>query len=317
MKKAVKLWLIIGSLFIVSGVIVFTVAIMINGGVNMAKYRTETYTELENFSDIYISVDTANVTFVKSTEEKAKVVCYENEKTPHVVAVQNGKLSIENVDNRKWYEYINFSFKTTKITVYLPSAQYGTLYIESSTGDVTVSKDFSFEKVEINGSTGDIEFNSSCNGDIKIHLSTGDIELNDVTARNLDLKVSTGEIEVENATIENDIKINFSTDDVTLEDVKATNLTINGGTGDVKLDNVIMIGKMNIITSTGNVRFNRSDAGEIKVKVSTGDVRGSLLSSKIFIADTSTGKKQVPKTTEGGLCEITTSTGNIIITIEN
>ena len=71
MKKAFKLWLIIGSLLIVSGVIVFTVAIMINGGVNMAKYRTETYTELENFSDIYISVDTANVTFVKSTEEKA------------------------------------------------------------------------------------------------------------------------------------------------------------------------------------------------------------------------------------------------------
>ena len=70
---------------------------------------------------------------------------------------------------------------------------------------------------------------------------------------------------------------------------------------------------MDISLSTGDVNFNRSDALEIKVKVSTGDVTGNLLSPKIFYAETTTGKKDVPKTTVGGICEITTTTGDIII----
>jgi DUF4097 and DUF4098 domain-containing protein YvlB len=61
------------------------------------------------------------------------------------------------------------------------------------------------------------------------------------------------------------------------------------------------------------VNFNACDATEIFVKTSTGNVAGSLLSSKVFIANTSTGSIDVPKTTSGGRCEIITSTGNIKI----
>ena len=52
------------------------------------------------------------------------------------------------------------------------------------------------------------------------------------------------------------------------------------------------------------------------VNTSTGDVNGTLLSEKIFITDTSTGRVSVPKTTSGGKCEITTSTGDINIGIK-
>ena len=48
----------------------------------------------------------------------------------------------------------------------------------------------------------------------------------------------------------------------------------------------------------------------------TGDVRGSLLSEKVFIVNTDTGRKEVPDTITGGRCEITTDTGDVKITID-
>lgn len=43
---------------------------------------------------------------------------------------------------------------------------------------------------------------------------------------------------------------------------------------------------------------------------------GSLLSDKIFFAQSDVGSVDVPKTTTGGICEITTATGAIEMTID-
>ena len=53
----------------------------------------------------------------------------------------------------------------------------------------------------------------------------------------------------------------------------------------------------------------------MSVTTDTGDVKGTLLSDKIFFAETKTGRKDVPKTTAGGKCEIKTDTGDIIISV--
>ena len=82
------------------------------------------------------------------------------------------------------------------------------------------------------------------------------------------------------------------------------------------MKNVVATGTISIKSDTGDVRFEGSDAIEISVKTDTGDVTGTLLSEKVFITETSTGSINVPKTTSGGKCEITTSTGDINIRIK-
>jgi DUF4097 and DUF4098 domain-containing protein YvlB len=72
---------------------------------------------------------------------------------------------------------------------------------------------------------------------------------------------------------------------------------------------------MSVETNTGKVKFDRCDAGEMQIKTDTGSVTGSLLSPKIFFAEADTGKIDVPKSTYGGKCEITTDTGDIRITV--
>lgn len=132
---------------------------------------------------------------------------------------------------------------------------------------------------------------------------------------NLVIKTSTGDVEISDYYFDT-IDISMSTGDVNLTDIECNSLVLTGSTGDVLLNNVIADTSIKIKRNTGDVKFVKCDAEEITVKVSTGDVNGSLLSDKIFVVDTSTGDVDVPNTTEGGVCEITTSTGDIKIEIE-
>ena len=74
---------------------------------------------------------------------------------------------------------------------------------------------------------------------------------------------------------------------------------------------------MNIKRDTGDVKLDKCDANNIIIETSTGDVTGTLLSNKKFIVETSTGYKKVPESITGGICTITTSTGDVVIDVVN
>ena len=141
------------------------------------------------------------------------------------------------------------------------------------------------------------------------------IYLPDKNYNSLTINVSTGDITVTGVKSVGDVQVNVSTGRTEINGVTCKNFISDGSTGNVVLNNVIATEKFTIKRSTGDIKFQDCDAGEISVKTSTGDVTGSLLSEKVFITDTSTGKVNVPKSTSGGRCEITTSTGDIEIEI--
>lgn len=296
-------------------------------------YLTNEYTVSEEFSDIIVNEDTADIDFVLSTDGVCKVVCYEYKKATHKVSVQDGKLTVNLVETRKWYERMGASLD--KITVYLPQGEYGALNIDADTSDIDLPSDLKFESINISLGTGDVENSASANS-VKIETSTGDIDVENIVASTIDLCASTGHIEIENVTCsgnvcvsvstgkveqtnltcDSDISITVSTGKTFLTDVKCENLTTTGGTGNILLENVIASEKFDITRSTGDVEFEKCDANEILVETSTGNVKGSFLSDKVYITRTDTGRINVPETITGGKCKITTSTGNIIITIE-
>ncbi|MBR0189557.1 MAG: DUF4097 family beta strand repeat protein [Clostridia bacterium] len=145
-------------------------------------------------------------------------------------------------------------------------------------------------------------------GDVTIYLP-------DKNYNSLTINVSTGDITVTGVKSVGDVQVNVSTGRTEIKNVTCKNFITDGSTGKVVLNNVIATEKFTIKRSTGDIKFQDCDAGEISVKTSTGDVTGLLLSEKVFITDTSTGKIDVPKSKSGGICEITTSTGDIEIKI--
>ncbi len=320
MKKSTIVWLVIAAALILAGGMMFGCAMtMLNwdfAKLSTDKYETREYEITDEFQNISVLADTADVTFLPSDGTACRVVCYEQTNISHAVAIKDGTLTVELIDTRKWYEYIGFNFKTPKITVYMPKGEYAALTIKTDTGDVHVSSEFHFKSIDASVSTGDVTCFASSSGQIRIKASTGNIGLQDVSAGSLDLGVSTGRVMIIRTNCATDINIKVSTGEAVLAGVTCQNLTSNGDTGDIDLISVIASGSFSIVRSTGDVSFEGCDAAEILVTTSTGDVEGTLLSDKVFFVETDTGRREYPQSTTGGKCEITTSTGDIEISIE-
>lgn len=318
MKKATKAWLIAGVSLVIVGMIMFISSMAKYKWdfteLSTERYETNTYDIInEKFENLSISTDTADIVLALSDDGKCRVVCYEEEKAKHSVTVKNDMLTIEQTDKKSWYDGIGIDFDSPKITVYLPQSEYSSLYIDGSVGTVEIPKEFKFKNAEISLSTSDINFSATASEIIKIETSTGNINLKSLSAGKLDLSSETGEITVSNTVCKGEIKITTNVGVTKLTNIKCENFISIGYTGDISLRNVCAEGKLSIERSTGCVNFDKSDAAEISVKTDTGDITGSLLSEKVFVAQSDTGDVNVPKTTSGGKCVINTDNGNVRI----
>ncbi len=315
-----KIWLFIATLLVGIGGIVFTLT-MTACSWDFSKLSTQnniinSYEFSEDFNDISIETDTADITFVSSADGKCKVVCKEFEKETHSVVIENGALTIKAVNERKWYDYIGIGIGKTALTVYLPKTQYQSLAIKEDTGDIQLGG-FTFGKIDMELSTGDVELTGvTCLEELKISVTTGEVELQDVTCKTLLSEGDTGDISLERVSAEEKISIQRTTGDTELDSVTCKALVLISDTGESSLENVLAGESISVKTTTGDVELEKIDAAEIVIETDTGDVKGSLLTGKTFETDTDTGKVRVPDDEAGGTCKITTSTGDIRITIE-
>ncbi len=318
--KNMRCWLIIATLLILIGCVIFAgVMTMFKWDFTKfqtTKFETNNYQITEDYKNISIIADVADIVFVPSETLKSSVVCYEQKNARHSVKVNNGTLEIEIVDTRKWYEHIGINFGTPKITVCIPQGEYGALSVKSSTGDVKIPEDFNFKSINISESTGDVTNGASALEEIKIKTSTGDICVENVSAGAIQLSVTTGKVTAESITCAGDFEVNVSTGKADLSNIACKNVISSGSTGDIRLKNVVAAEAFSIKRSTGDIRLDGCDASELFIETDTGDVSGSLLTEKVFITKADTGDVDVPKTITGGKCEIITDTGDIKIKIQ-
>ena len=319
MRRASKIWLIVGFFLVIVGLGLFTAAMMANrwdfSRLSTTEFETNIHEIRENVHSIAMDTDTAGVRVVPSEDGMCKVVCRASTKDRHTIKVEEGMLTVTQTDDREWYDYIGIHLGETMITVYLPEGEYTALVIRGSTGNVEIPRGFHFSRMEIIASTGDVENAASAAGEMKIKTSTGDIHVESVTAGTLDLSVSTGKITAESIDCEGEFMLHVSTGKADLIDVMCGSLISVGSTGDISMRDVNVEASLSVERSTGNIRLDMCDAAELSLKTSTGDVSGTLLSEKVFITRTSTGDVEVPETMHGGKCEITTNTGDIQIRI--
>ena len=256
-----KKWLITAGILVSAGLVICIVCLAIAGfdftKLGTRKMVTNTYTTEEAFTHIRVDTITADIKFLPAEDKQLQVVCYEDEKIPYRVYVEDETLVITCKDNRKWYDYIGFGFESATVTVYLPAGEYGDLQISSTTGDISVPEQFTFQNAKVDLTTGGTSWKAGVSQDLTIQCTTGDITIVNTLCNRLYAK-----------------------------------------------------------TTTGSVKLNRVDATEIEIKTTTGDVTGTLLSGKDFATKVTTGDVYVPHDDVGGTCKVTTTTGDIHITIE-
>lgn len=317
MSKKKTVWLAIAAALFVVGASIFVAVMSANGWdfkkLSTVKYVTNSYQIEQEYTSVSIETEETDILFLP-TDGESKVVCYEREKALHTVEVIDGVLTIKGEKESK-IAFIDFD--SPSITVYMPKGAYLALAVVTSTGDVEIPKEFSFESLHVSVSTGDITSQASVVKETKMSASTGDITVENCQVSALALTVSTGDVRIANTQCAGEISVTVSTGETNIENVSCGRLVTQGNTGDIRMKNVIAAHDFSIKRSTGDVTFDGCDAGELYVETSTGDVKGSLLSAKLFDVTTDTGERDVPLSGQGGICKITTDTGDIHITIQS
>lgn len=279
MKKGMKVWLLIAAILCSVGL---TVCVIAWAAVDFDFMKldsadfTDNVYELDGHVDgIQINFDTANVRFGVSPDRVVRVFTHEKEDNPHTVQKAGGKLLIFRV-KKPWYQKLDFSFEEEWITIHLPEDVFYSLTAKVNTADLVLSSGLSFSGVNIETDTGDVHIASDVSGSIIVKADTGDVLLENTNPRYIEIETDTG---------------------------------------DVTLKNTLCRRDLSITTDTGDVSFDRLDAESLTIETDTGDVEGTLLSDKTFVVRSDTGRKKYPHTTGGGLCNITTDTGDIEIDI--
>lgn len=321
MSKFTKIMMITmivaGALIVVgSGMIGLGIAI---GGENLFNMGTQkavnkTYDIDEDFDDIVIDNNIGEVELVLSEDDECKVKTHEYEKNKFDVSVKDGALTIKERDTSAWYDHVGFSIFRMKVTVYLPAKEYKTLRINTDTGDISVPDGFTFENATIKSDTGKITVGAQVDEMLSAETDTGNIAIGDLQAGILKVSTDTGKISVENVIVNEKTEVSSTTGNIMFNGVQSNNIKTHSTTGGHVYKNVIAAGEFYANSSTGDIRFDGSDGADLRIKTSTGDVSGVLLSKKVFITKTSTGKVDVVQSEGAAFCYITTSTGDITIT---
>ena len=322
MKKTVVWILIAVGLLLVGGGLFLGGAIAMDFDfteLNTEDTVTNTYDFSEEIRSILVDVDTAKVVFEPSDDGKCTVICKELEKEPHKVEVQDGELRITAPENRGFHiSVIGFGIHwnwDVVITVKLPAGEYEKLQVETDTGAVKMPGDYSFSEAKCESDTGAIHWEADVKGGLELVTDTGTVKAENVTAGGLRAESDTGAVILSNVVSSGAVEAECDTGSLKLTDVRGGSITAEMDTGSVTLKNAVADGRMQVRSGTGSVRFDSCDASEIKVKTGTGSVTGTFASPKIFYAESGTGKVSVPKSTEGGICDVETGTGRIDLDI--
>lgn len=234
---------------------------------------------------------------------------------------------------------VGFSFESLRIkvstgNVSVSAAVAGDLNVGASTGDISVSNT-SAASASLTTSTGRIDASGlTLSGNYYAKSSTGNQSHTNVTCTTATMISSTGDKVISSLNASGNLVIESDTGDdtftnTTCADAIVTTSTghqsytnfscasaqLRASTGKINATNLIATGHFRAETSTGDITLEHCDAATLTILADTGDVKGTLLSHKVFYTQTDTGKVEVPRSTEGGLCEVTTDTGDIRFTI--
>ncbi len=354
MKKAKKIAIIIAVSMMALGLIFIVGSLAFvrfdATKLNTKEWETKTYAVEDSFTNISVYGGDAAVSFVTAADGNCKVVCTENEVIYDKIEVVNNTLTIERVDESKWYNNIGLHFGEIEITVYLPESEYEALFVDNSSGRIDVQGDFAFAEAEVMNSSGRINFMADVKGALKVENTSGGIYIGENSVGSLSVNGTSGSIEVMSVVAAGDVQVTGSsggigvskvecanisvanssgvlrlseivaTGDVNVEgtsggvhlvDVECANLTGSNSSGKINCADVIATGDINLENSSGGIAMEACDATNLKLEATSGSIRGTLLTEKIFQANATSGSVDVPETTSGGVCEVTTTSGSI------
>lgn len=310
MSKVTKIVLItagslmaLGIVLSIIGFAVFrrSVAASTNSG-DAYEYKEE-YID-EKFTNLDLMEVSHNIVFRPSEDGKVKIAYYDKSNYNHDIKVTNGTLQISvrtYEAGAPWWSRFTFhidldGFGTSNedptTTIYLPEDSYGSLKINTTSGDIQIPEKYAFDGVKFNTVSGDVEALCSMTGSIEADTTSGEVTFKNLNATDLDIDTISGNIVVSDSTVSGITSISATSGEISLTKLKTTDLKTNTVSGDVRLED--------LDTKTANI------------DTTSGDVSGNILGDHEYDVDTTSGEVELPSNIKGmDLIEIDTTSGDV------
>ena len=290
MKKGTIVAIVVAIVLIIVGGILLAMGLSFAGSVTPESTLNQQEVLIqESFENIRIDTKDCDVTFVPyNGTADAHVVILERENTHHDVWVEDNTLKIK-MEERDWTDYIGIFRESMEITVYLPEAEYASVWVAADTGEIRTPAPLSAGEIQLRSDTGAIYCDSAAGKLLDCITATGDIHVRGCAPVTLKVQSSTGDIYLSDVQSE-EMHLQNSTGEMEIKNVVCKTMTCSSSTGDTELSQVTAEEYLQVFTTTGDVEIGNSDAGNVNIETDTGDIQlPAAWKTKDVRIDTDTG----------------------------
>ncbi len=289
MSKVTKVVLIVGGAMVALGIVFSVLGFMVfrNAGSKNGSSKKPELNEVvisDSFTNIEVAEISDEVIIKPSEDGEVRVEYYDYDEIVHEVDVKGDTLTVkvnDIHDGEPWWTWIQFGFDLeriinnsdydTRTVIYLPEDSYGSLEVNTVSGEIEVPENYAFNDVAINTTSGSITCGCTATGDIEIGTVSGEITFTSVNADKFQASSTSGSVKLSNAKVSGAVTIDTVSGEIILKDVESGSLNTNSVSGDVMFTN-LTTDDVNIDTTSGEVSGTITGDHEYDVDTVSGDI---------------------------------------------
>lgn len=281
-----KIFVIFGSIVLAAALVLFIAGMSVINW-DFSKLSTVQYSVLtfeqtdENIHSIDVRYQTADIAVSVSPDAEKIAVKYpvrtnaDGEQAAVSLKTENGTLYIAESDDN--FEPVTWHIGSVPpVEIVLPAAEYGSLHLQTDTGDMRITDVTAAQNITLQTDTGDIELSGGSAANISATADIGDIRITDVTAaQKITLKSDVGDLTL-NSVIAAEIEADAGTGNVSANGIAADAIGLSADTGDIRgalagkeADYTISV---RIGLGDSNLQSGGSGAKRLNVATDTGDI---------------------------------------------
>lgn len=194
------------------------------------------------------------------------------------VSVIDGQLTItQDSPMRNWF-FGMWNFTSRILVVTLPESYADDLIISNTSGDLTITGDYTITNFTSSLTSGDVNVEEILCSDFHLDSTSGDVTLGSVAAQDLDISLTSGQIDAKE--IKGDGSIGTISGDIRVDSLTG-NVQISATSGDVTVS--ALSGSGSVTCSSGDIGVTvAASSGDLSIKTTSGSVSVSLGESAAY-----------------------------------
>ncbi len=286
MKKSLKIALIVAVSLVLIGLLCIFIAFCSSGfsvkGMFKQEYETQTLVieNCENLKNIDLNERFFDIALYVSEDNACRIEypVVENVSLTYQLEKDGNTLINTIVDNRKWYEKLNWDLGGSdhKTKIYLPQKEYETIKIKIASGDIDFKCTLTVEQCEISTSSGDIDYSHSGANHINFVTSSGDIRFTSVSEGDINLATESGDIYV-GSIWDASLFAHTSSGDITTKSNSFRRFNLSTESGDITANKTYATDWVGFNSRSGDIEVYDMKSHRIYFTTTSGDVEFDMV----------------------------------------